>query len=72
MVSLLIAKQFNISKKNRFALISIIAPSIITIGVIYNKVYNYTPDEWINHIILLYLLYIFVFNVIVFLLDKYV
>jgi hypothetical protein len=71
-ISLFIAKQFNISNRLRYFLTSIIAPTIVLMFVMYFKVYNYSKQDWISHSIKLYLLYIFVFNIIVFNVDKYI
>ena len=71
-LSLLIAKQFNLTKRMRFIKIVILAPSIVTSIIIYAKIYNYTIYQWIFHIFYLYLFYLFLFNFFVYLLDKYV
>jgi len=71
-LSLFIAKQFKLSKRMRFITIGIIAPSIVTLLIIFKKVYNYTISELIHHIFCLYLFYLFMFNCVVYLLDKYV
>ena len=71
-LSLFISKQFKLSKKMRFVTIGIIAPSIITLLIIFTGIYYYTISEWIYHIFKLYLFYLLMFNVIVYLLDKYV
>lgn len=71
-LSLFIAKQFKLTKRMRFVTIGIIAPSIITLLIIFRRVYNYTISEWIHHIFILYLFYLFIFNFIVYLLDKYI
>jgi hypothetical protein len=70
MYSLLIAKIFNISTKIRFLLTSIITPTLVLLMVFLLNIYNYTVNEWIEHIIKLYLLYFIVFNGIVYTLDK--
>ena len=71
-LSLYIAKQFHLTKRLRFITIGILAPSIVATTIIYRKAYNYTIEEWINHIFILYLFYLFIFNFIVYLLDKYI
>jgi len=70
MFSLLIAKIFNISNKNRFLLTSLITPTLVALMVFFLRIYNYTLNEWIDHIIKLYLMYFIVFNGIVYTLDK--
>lgn len=71
-VSLLLANQFQLSKRNRFLLTSILAPTFVAMSVIFNKVYNYTQTEWINHIVKLYIFYFLIWNIVVYNLDKYV
>lgn len=72
LISLIIAKKYNISTKNRFLYTSIIAPTLVLFTVIYFNIYNYTILDWFYHTINLYLLYFIVFNYIVYNLDKYV
>ena len=72
LISLIIAKQFNISRRNRYLLTSILAPTGVLFSVIFLKIYNYTIDEWINHSINLYIVYFVVVNFILYNLDKYV
>jgi hypothetical protein len=72
-LSLYIANKFNLTKRNRFFLISILAPTLVALTVYFLKAYNYTTlDQWFNHIWKLYLLYFVVFNLIVYYLDKHV
>lgn len=71
-ISLFIAKHFNLSRRNRFLLISILAPTFVLASVIYFKVYNYTQEDWIIHIVSIYLFYFIVWNLIAYNLDKYV
>ena len=71
-LSLYIANQFNLTKRNRFFLISLLAPTLVAIGVYTCKAYNYTSIQWFNHIWKLYLLYCVVFNFVVYYLDKHV
>jgi len=71
--SLYIANKFNLTKKNRFLLISILAPTLVAFSVYILKAYNYTSmQQWVNHIWKLYLLYFIVFNFVVYYLDKHV
>lgn len=70
--SLIISNYFGFTKNMRFLFMSIFAPTCVLITVYYFGIYNYTIEEWINHIWKLYLLYFIVFNIVVRLLDKYV
>jgi len=71
-ISLLIANKFNISKKQRFLLTSLIAPTMVLITIITFNIYNYTLKEWVSHVVQLYLLYFIIFNGSIYYLDKYV
>ena len=63
MFSLLLAKLFNLSKRIRFLVISLLAPTVVLIYVYFWKVYNYTTKEqWFEHIWKLYLIYFIAFN----------
>jgi hypothetical protein len=70
--SLYIVNKMKISKKYSLLLISIIAPTVVAIGIYTRKAYNYTSIQWFNHIWKLYLVYFIVFNFILYYLDKYV
>jgi hypothetical protein len=72
-LSLFLAMQFKLSKRIRFLLISILAPTFISLFITFFKLYNYDLiEKWIEHIIKLYIFYFIVWNLIVFNLDKYV
>ena len=71
-VSLFLANQLDINKKLRFLLTSLIAPTMVLFTVIVLNIYNYTIEDWISHIVQLYLVYFIVVNVIIYNLDKYV
>jgi hypothetical protein len=71
--SLYVANKMKISKRYSLFLLSIIAPSVVAIGIYTCKAYNYTSiNQWFNHIWKLYLVYFIVFNFILYYLDKYV
>ena len=71
-VSLFLATQLNFSKRIRFLLTSLIAPTIVLTFVRLNDIYNYTLEEWLNHIFKTYMFYFIIVNVILYGLDKYV
>jgi len=70
--SLLLAEQYHFSSRERFLVISILAPTIVSVFIVLFNIYNYTAIQWIRHIILLYLFYFFIWNIVVYNLDKYV
>lgn len=72
MISLFVATKYHLSKRIRFLLTSLIAPTVVLSSIIYFNTYNYTQSEWISHIFGLYLLYFIVFNVILYSLERHV
>ena len=71
-ISLIIADKFKLSKKYRFLLISLLTYGIIITYVTYNNVYNFTKIQWYLYYIGMLLAYLFIWNVIIFNLDKYI
>lgn len=71
-ISLYIANKFNLTKRNSLFLLSILAPTLVAIGVYTRKSYNYTANQWFAHIWMLYLLYFLVFNFVFYYLDKHI
>jgi len=71
--SLIIANYLNLSKKNRFLLMSILSPAIVASFALLIKAYNFKNNyEVLLYIIKLFALYYIVFNYIIFFLDEYV
>jgi len=70
--SLFIANKLHLSKENRFVLISLLAPTLVLFTIVFFKIYNYTRQEWIHHTVNLYIMYFYVWNFVVYNLDKYV
>jgi predicted Abi (CAAX) family protease len=71
-LSLFISETYNLSQRMRFLVISILASTVVMLSIILFKVYNYTMNEWVRHIIKLYLVYFLMWNIVVYNLDKYV
>lgn len=71
-LSLLIAKRFQLSREQRYMTIGVIAPTLVALTVYTFNVYDYNTYGWISHIVQLYVFYALMFNVVVYLLDKYV
>jgi len=71
-LSLIISNFFHLSRRLRYLAISIIAPMCVLLFITNFKIYNYTKKEWVNHIYKLFLFYFFIFNFVVYFLDKYV
>jgi hypothetical protein len=72
-LSLVLANKLKLSRKNRFLLISVLAPTFVAFFIYFRKVYNYsTVNQWFAHIWFLYLFYFIVFNFVVYYLDKHI
>jgi hypothetical protein len=70
--SLFIARLFHLSRRFRYLLISLLAPTVVVCTILFMKLYNFTKTEWYSYIWKLYLFYFVLFNINVYLLDKYV
>lgn len=70
--SLIMAEKFDLSASHRFLYAGFIAPTIVLATVFYFRIYNYTIDEWVKHILYVYCVYFIIFNYGLFYLDKYV
>ena len=71
-ISLIIADKFNLSKRLRFLLISLISYLTIIFIVHYFNVYKLTANEWIKYYIYQFFRYLIIWNIIIFYLDKYI
>jgi len=72
MFGLFIAKEYDLSRKSRFFLTSLIGATIVSIFITLTNAYNFKSKErWIEQYIDLYLLYTFVFVIIVNNIDYY-
>ena len=69
-ISLYFAKYFKLSTRTRFLLISLITYSIIITYSTYNKVYDFTEKEWYIYYLGMLILYLFVWNVIIYNIEK--
>jgi len=73
MISLIIAEKYNLSKRSRFLIVSIL--SVLSIGILQQTIlfpYNYTIEEWNEYYIYIFIKYMFVWNIIIYNLDKYI
>jgi Na+-transporting NADH:ubiquinone oxidoreductase subunit NqrB len=72
MFALWISNTFNLSRRKKYLYMSIIAPLFIIFYVYSNNIYSFSLNEWIEYVLGIFLLYLFVFNIIIYNLDKYV
>tara|TARA_Y100000992_G_C21259673_1_gene490556 strand:+ start:43 stop:504 length:462 start_codon:yes stop_codon:yes gene_type:complete len=71
-ISLIIADHFKLSKRMRFVIIAIISSIIIMITTTIDNIYNWTTKrEQIQYYINLFIGYMFLWNIIVYNIDKY-
>ena len=71
-ISLIIADKFKLSKRYRFLLISLLTYCIIITYITYNNVYDFTKIQWYLYYIGMLFAYLFIWNVVIFNLDKYI
>jgi len=72
MFGLYLAQKFNLSDRMRFLLISVIGIIIIGTSIQFLGTYNFTTkEEWIKHYFGMTIIYLFVFNVVIFYLEYF-
>lgn len=71
MISLVIAKQFGLSKRLRYLLISIISSISVMFIATYRKSYDFNEKEWSKYYFNIFIKYLVVWNIVIFYLDKY-
>jgi len=65
MLSLLLARTFNLSWNERFFYIGILSPLIVIMIVKYLESYNFSNEEWKQYYIILIAKHFIIFNVVV-------
>ena len=69
MIALWMARTWNLTRRMKYFVASLLAPVCVLAYVYISKVYTYTKADWITHIVGMFLLYSFVFNIILYELD---
>lgn len=73
MSSLFITNTFDLSRRLSIFIVSLIAPILVISFVKMRKLYNYkSASVWFSHIWKTFLMYLIVWNVVVYNIDKYV
>ena len=72
MISLYIALSFGLSSRQRYLVIGTISPLIVISFSYFVKTYQYKGPEWITYGVGLFLKHFLIWNIVVFLLDKFV
>jgi len=72
MLSLFLALSFQLSSRERYLLIGTISPLIVISFSYFFKTYKYEGNQWIIYSIGLFIKHFLIWNIVVFLLDKYV
>jgi hypothetical protein len=70
MAALWMARTWNLTRRMKYFILSILAPSCVLTFVYLANIYTYTIADWISHIRKTYILYLFVCNVILYELDS--
>ena len=69
-ISLIIAEKYNLSKRYRFFIVSIL--SLLSVYIIAQYFYDKTREEWKFYYLQQFIKYMFVWNIIIYNLDKYI
>ena len=69
-ISLMIAEKYNLSKRYRFFIVSIL--SLLSVYIIAQYFYDKTREEWNFYYLQQFIKYMFVWNIIIYNLDKYI
>jgi hypothetical protein len=72
MLSLYFALLFNLTSRQRYLIVGTISPLIVISVSFFFKTYTYEKNEWIQYSLGLFLKHFLIWNIVVFLLDKYV
>ena len=73
MSSLFISNAFELSRRFSIFIVSLVAPILVLAFVKINKLYNYkSASVWFSHIWKMTLMYLIVWNVVVYNIDKYI
>jgi hypothetical protein len=70
MFGLYLAEKFNLSRRVRFLLISFIGIIIVGTSIKILGIYDFSKKDWLRHYLGLIIIYLFVFNIIMFYLHK--
>jgi hypothetical protein len=69
-ISLILAEHFKLTMRKRFLLVSVLASISIMIIATFFKTYDLSPTEWLKYYIMIFLKYLFIWNVIVYNIEK--
>ena len=69
-LSLYLQETFHISYRMRFLLITFIGLSVLFPTIHGLQVYNYEPEQWLYHDMMVTISYLFIWNVVIFGLEK--
>lgn len=70
--SLYISRLYSLSKRERFGFIGILSPLIVIMFSYTQQTYNYTMEEWLFYAVRLTIKHFIVYNLIIYLLDRYI
>lgn len=72
LISLFFANTFLLSRRMRYLLFGSISPFIVISFSYLFQTYNYTTQQWMNYGVGLFLKHFFIFNIVIYSLDKYI
>lgn len=68
-LSLIVAKQFNLNMRTRFLLVSILSYLSTLTYVVNNNIYDFTETDWHYYYVLLLFTYLFIWNIVIYNLE---
>jgi hypothetical protein len=72
MLSLFVALSFHLSSRQRYLFIGTVSPLVVISFSYFFKTYSYTQKEWMFYALGLFFKHFLIWNVVIYLLDKYV
>lgn len=71
-ISLMLAKHFDLNLRMRYVLVSILSAFSIMIIATYLKSYDFTSTEWLKYYLYIFIKYLIVWNLIIYSIEKYI
>tara|TARA_Y100000310_G_C20285483_1_gene624669 strand:- start:64 stop:429 length:366 start_codon:yes stop_codon:yes gene_type:complete len=70
-ISLVLADYFDLTIRQRFILVSLLSSISVMIIATYLKSYTFTPDEWKQYYLKIFIKYMLVWNIVIGNIEKY-
>ena len=71
-LSFMFAEHFNISMKTRFFITSLLSYLVVISYSTINNFYDFNNKEWIKYYLIMFFLYMFTWNIVIYNIEKYI